>query len=334
MLSSYWEPLEQEFEDVDNVYFSSWYQLNSIPLENLPNSQGQYMSDMYNMYRLSSTRELVTSQVHPACSNIAIYGGLDYDNITSTVSSDTSSYVSAYRGVLDSINVRGGVDYLPYSLEEAKSIAKEARRFGISNSVYMGINGTEESFKKLSNSNVDLIHLATHGFYYGTDVAQNVALNMNYQFLFRKGTKEEQALYRSFLIMSGGNRLTHRDSIPEGKDDGILTAKEVSIMNLQNVSLLVLSACQSGLGDSSSEGVMGLQQGFKKAGVNAIIMALDNIDDEATQLFMEFFYKHLFSGKSKRESMTNAQRQLRTYKHGKYDDPKYWASFIMLDGLN
>ena len=68
--------------------------------------------------------------------------------------------------------------------------------------------------------------------------------------------------------------------------------------------------------------------------MNTIVMALDNIDDEATQLFMDFFYKNLFSGKSKRESMTNAQRQLRTYKHGKYDDPRYWASFIMLDGLN
>lgn len=328
-----WEPLESEFDGVNNIYFSPWYSLNSIPLENLPNSQGRYMSDMYNMYRLSSTRQLITSQPYRTCTNVAIYGGLNYDDVANETLKETSSYISAYRGVLDSADARGGVDYLPYSLEEAKSIAKEARKYGINNSVYMGIDGTEESFKKLSNSSIDLIHLATHGFYYNADAANNAARNLNYTFLFKNGSREEQALNRSFLIMSGGNRLTHRDSIPEGKDDGILTAKEVSIMNLQNVNVLVLSACQSGLGDFSSEGVMGLQQGFKKAGVNTIIMALDNIDDEATQLFMEYFYKNLFSGKSKRESMTNAQKQLRAYKHGKYDKPEYWASFIMLDGI-
>ena len=96
----------------------------------------------------------------------------------------------------------------------------------------------------------------------------------------------------------------------------------------------MLSACQSALGDITSEGIYGLQRGFKKAGANTILMSLDKVDDEATKILMVEFYKNLMSGKTKHQSLKDAQMYLRQVDNGKYDDPKYWASFIMLDGLN
>ena len=157
-------------------------------------------------------------------------------------------------------------------------------------------------------------------------------------------------------------------ALPEGVDDGILTAKEISSLDLRGLDLVVLSACQTGLGEITGDGVFGLQRGFKKAGANALIMSLWKVDDDATQMLMSRFYKNLIAGKSKYESLREAQRYVRefeqtietkettsghrpvtarereearkkeqkqtTYKTVKpYRDPKYWAAFILLDGI-
>jgi CHAT domain-containing protein len=99
--------------------------------------------------------------------------------------------------------------------------------------------------------------------------------------------------------------------------------------------LVVLSACQTGLGDiSQGEGVFGLQRGFKKAGANSILMSLWEVDDKATQILMTQFYKNWLSGQSKHQSLLSAQKFLRETEGGKYNEPKYWAAFILLDGLN
>ena len=98
--------------------------------------------------------------------------------------------------------------------------------------------------------------------------------------------------------------------------------------------MVVLSACETGLGDINSNGIYGLQRGFKKAGVKTILMSLDKVDDEATKILMVEFYRNLMSGKSKHQSLKDAQKHLRQVENGKYDKPEYWSSFILLDGLN
>ena len=87
------------------------------------------------------------------------------------------------------------------------------------------------------------------------------------------------------------------------------------------------------MGDISNEGVFGLQRGFKKAGVKTILMSLDKVDDEATKILMVEFYKNLISGKTKHQSLQEAQKHLRQVENGKYDKPEYWAAFILLDGI-
>ncbi|MBO7134465.1 MAG: CHAT domain-containing protein, partial [Bacteroidales bacterium] len=118
--------------------------------------------------------------------------------------------------------------------------------------------------------------------------------------------------------------------LPEGIEDGILTAKEISFMDLRKTDLVVLSACQTALGEITGEGVFGLQRGFKKAGARTIIMSLWPVDDNATLLMMTEFYTNLTKGMSKREAFLAAQNKVKTTTG--FENPRYWAAFIMLDG--
>ena len=101
-------------------------------------------------------------------------------------------------------------------------------------------------------------------------------------------------------------------------------------MNLRQCDLAVLSACESGLGKLGGDGVFGLQRGFKNAGVHTLLMSLRKVDDRATADLMVSFYKHLMGGASKREALVKAQQEIR---QNGFSDPKYWAAFILLDGM-
>ena len=132
---------------------------------------------------------------------------------------------------------------------------------------------------------------------------------------------------RSGLVFSGGQHIWLGEPLPDNVDDGILTADEIAGMNLFSTDLLVLSACQTALGDISRDGVFGLQRGFKLAGVNTIVMSLWQVSDVATSLMMTEFYKNIIRGKSKKESFDAAINAVKA----KYKSPAYWAAFIMLD---
>ena len=161
----------------------------------------------------------------------------------------------------------------------------------------------------------------------------SVCLVQTYQVSDKEHLLEKYKVIITYA-MSGGNKLARHETIEPGMNDGILTALEISQLDLSKLDLVVLSACETGLGDLDNGGVYGLQRGFKKAGANTILMSLDKVDDEATKILMVEFYKNLMSGKSKHQSLKDAQKHLRQVENGKYDKPEYWASFIMLDGLN
>ena len=195
------------------------------------------------------------------------------------------------------------------------------------------ITGTEESFKSLAGSPIDIIHLATHGFFWSEEDANKRSyvtfLNPNNR---GQQSEEDYALTRSGLFFSGANIGLQGEALPDDVEDGVLTALELSNMNLGRVDMVVMSACESGLGETSGEGVFGLQRGFKLAGANTLLMSLWKVDDTATHKLMTEFYRNYLSGKSKQESLTLAQQFLRN--DPEYSDPEYWAAFILLDGLN
>ena len=132
--------------------------------------------------------------------------------------------------------------------------------------------------------------------------------------------------------MAGANNTLDADkrkNMPENMENGVLTAREIASMNLSDLELVVLSACQTGCGVLRDDGVFGLQRGFKKAGAHTLLMSLWSVDDKATMKMMTAFYEEIASGVSRREAFHSAQNRLRT--DPKFSSPRYWASFIMLD---
>jgi hypothetical protein len=330
--------LQEELKNVKNIYFSTSGVLNTIGIEYLPITEDTNINDKYNLYRLSSTRELCLREPPIKIKNACLYGGLDYNNSEKDLqNTELPERYSLSRSVLESLVLRGDFEQLSGSEQEIKQVEQEMSDKEIDCSVYMGTDGTESSFKKKSGTHINIIHLSTHGMYVPTE-SDSIRLTNNFRFIISDEDslvdEETKALSRSFIVMSGGNTLIHRDEIPIGQDDGILTASEISRLYFPNLDLVVLSACQTALGVVDSEGVYGLQRGFKKAGANTILMSLDKVDDEATKILMVEFYKNLMSGKSKLQSLKDAQKYLREYDNGEYDKPEYWASFIMLDGLD
>ena len=332
-----WQPLAEELNGVKNIYFSADRELHKIGIEYAQIEGGNRINNIYNIYRLSSTRILAEQREKAISQNTVLYGGLLYDLDSEQLIAESRSgefhTENAHRAV-DLSSLRYGVKYLPGTKKEVKDIYQQFKAStNATCDTIIGIDGTEESFKALAGKNVGIIHLATHGFYWSEEDAEersyvNFLANMNN----KMQTFEDKALLRSGLFFSGANIGLAGEELPDDVEDGVLTAKELSAMNLGNVDMVVMSACQSGLGETSGEGVFGLQRGFKLAGANTLLMSLWKVDDYATQKLMTEFYENYLSGKSKRESLLNAQKVVRETPG--FEDPECWAGFILLDGLD
>jgi CHAT domain-containing protein len=347
-----WGSIADELVGVKNVYFGPSGELYNIAIESLPDWEDstKLVSDRWNFYRLSSTRELAVIKDKNQIKQSVVYGGLTYDTDIASMNRDRLRYPEVARGfsiympeVTDSLNLRSGVDALPGTKVEANAIDAKLKAVKINDIVRTDSIGTETSFKALSGQKKNLLHIATHGFYY----TESEARRSNFSFLsFRnddKRYKEDKAMTRSGLLFAGANNALTGKSLPKGVDDGILTAQEIAQLDLRGLDLVVLSACQTGLGEITGDGVFGLQRGFKKAGAQSILMSLWKVDDAATQMLMTQFYTNLTSGMTKRKSLLEAQRYVREYETNEasnqslseqpYSDPKYWAAFVLLDAV-
>ncbi len=300
-----------------HVYFSSDGIIYNIALENILTEDGTTLGDKYNLIRCSSTRDIKKFNDVPMYASAVLYGGLDYDYDANTT-------------FIAENTTRKGWNYLPGTLQEVSAIGQILKKNNIKTETYSGKNGTEESFRQLTGKKTSIIHVATHGFFYNSLTAQKMNYFVNLSCTSNNTAAEDfiSPMQRSGLMLSGGNKAWKiTENNRNGEYDGVLLASEVIEMNLLGTNLLVLSACETGLGDLTVEGIMGLQRAFKLAGVETIVMSLWRVDDDATSLMMEEFYKNLASGKSKRESFNLAQKVVKK----KYKSPQYWAAFIMLD---
>jgi CHAT domain-containing protein/tetratricopeptide (TPR) repeat protein len=347
-----WGSIADDLVGVKNIYFGPSGELYNIAIESLPDWEDptRLVSDRWNFYRLSSTRELAVIKDKNQIKQSVVYGGLTYDTDIASMNRDKLRYpeverdFSAYMpSVTDSLNLRSGVDDLPGTKVEAKNIDAKLKAVRIHDIIRTDSIGTEASFKALSGQKKNLLHIATHGFYWTEREARRSNLgflSFNYD---DKRYKEDKALTRSGLLFAGANNALEGKALPKGVDDGILTAQEIAQLDLRGLDLVVLSACQTGLGEITGDGVFGLQRGFKKAGAQSILMSLWKVDDAATQMLMTQFYTNLTSGMTKRRSLLEAQRYVREYETGEttassqkvhpYSNPKYWAAFVLLDAV-
>ncbi len=313
-----WKPLEKYFPENPRIYFAPSGMLHQLAVEYAPVDKEKTVSDKYEMYRVSSTRFLAMDYIPQPMKNTVLYGGIYYDSDTITMKQESGKYST--RGVvtsfsaLDRDEVRDRLNYLPGTKTEVYNIIDRLKKKKVKTKLYEGSKANEESFKALSGKEFSTLHIATHGFFLPTEDKMT----------------GDQSLIMSGLLLSGANCAWQSKPIPEGIEDGILTAKEISFMDLRKTDLVVLSACQTALGEITGEGVFGLQRGFKKAGARTIIMSLWPVDDNATLLMMTEFYTNITKGMSKREAFLAAQNKVKTT--AGFENPRYWAAFIMLDG--
>ena len=334
-----WSALEV-FSDIKNantIYFSADGKLNTIAIENLCDSTGHLASEKRNIVRLSSTRELLQKQSFlnesDTNNNIVLYGGLDY-NSTLQETFTIGSFNPVYASITPTTAQRAfknRAQYLQGTLKEVEALSQQLRQEINSNiTLYTGSNGTEQSVNNISNLHPNLLHIATHGFYYDEDCDPSNGNSSNGD--NNSISVESRAMKESGLLLSGANHKLEGEEVTDEHNDGILTAEEISNISLGGVEMVVLSACETGLGSVSSEGVFGLQRGFKLSGVNCIVMSLWKVDDDATKELMICFYENLLKGFSKTESLRKAQKKIRETPG--YKEAEYWAGFILLDALN
>lgn len=311
-----WGKLVDYINPMDNVYFSTDGLMHKTPIELLSDGTGNYANEKYNMFRLSSTREICKKKKE-GIANVVLYGGLLYDVKPQGHEVDSLEAFQRY----ENSSIRSGWNYLPASETEVDSISKLLVSKGIQVTKRKGLDGTEESFKELSGQVFSILHIATHGFYF----PQNEVRYLD----FFQSQIDISPMKRSGLMMTAGqNAWLGIDNI-EQEHDGILTSEEIASVDLSNVGMVVLSACQTGLGDidTGAEGVYGIQRAFKLAGVQSLLMSLWKVDDNATSYMMREFYSSMLSGETKHNAFKIAQEKVRN----KYPNPFYWAGFIMLD---
>lgn len=298
-----WGALTPYLDGKHRIFFSADGSFNRIGIEYLLYN-GIPLSEQFEVYRLSSTKELCYRHPQIESTKAALFGDINYNDYHAS----NIPIESVGRDSLESDKHRGAGDLVLFSnldntLREVNGIFDILRKSNFRYiAKYTDMNASKSALKSLNNTNINLLHIATHGAYEGNDGKQSNAASMN----------------NSYLAFAGANL----------SEDGIVTAAEVASLNLRQCDLVVLSACETGLGRLGSDGVYGLQRGFKNAGVHTLLMSLQNVYDAATADLMNGFYQYWLNGLSKREALVKAQQDLR--KSG-YKDAKYWATFILLD---
>ena len=323
LYESIWKPLEQYLKGIHAIYYSPTAVLNKVAFAAINVDENTLLSDYYQLYQLSTTGTLIsTEQVSvDEYMTAAIFGGIKY--------SPPDTEIEQWK-------------YLPGTLEETKRIKALLSENHIKTVSYTGIKASEEQLKALfsdEEKNPGILHIATHGFFYPCPATKRREMIASGEIIFgevvfrgseRLGIvqyiRNNNPMMRSGLVLADANRIWTEDYIATD-NDGVLTAYEVSNMNMRNTQLVVLSACETGLGDiHGSEGVYGLQRAFKMAGVKYLIMSLWQVPDKETAEFMEVFYTNLLDFKDVRKAFSETQREMRQ----KYD-PFFWAAFVLVE---
>jgi len=308
---NFWQPIKTHLTGIKKIYLSADGVYNQINLNTLRNTSTQdYLIDEIELVLVTNTGDLLSSSSPNKNNNAYLIGRPAFEfsqaQISTSLSSPSISLANGSRSLtseeLINFKEQNFAD-LPGTAEEVSVIASVLTKQNLTVTSYIGPDALEENVKLLRQPSI--LHIATHGFFV-EDTASSIS-----------------PMIRSGLILAGV-----RNTEAEGrtKEDGILTAYEATNLDLQNTDLVVLSACQTGLGEvRNGEGVYGLQRSIMVAGAKNLLMSLWKVDDEATAKLMSTFYQ-MRTQKGNLEAFRKAQIELRKT----YPDPFYWGAFVML----
>ena len=330
MYDTVWSQIEDVTKGINTMYFAPDGLLMTINIESLCDPvTGLRFFEKKNVHRVSSTKQICLKAKEHNLGNAVLYGGFNYGlSVDRMVERNLaySGYTNAFRGY------RGDGGTQPWaplsgSMQEVNNIQNILQKKGIAISTRTGDTATEEDFKSLRKANPQIIHIATHGFY--KDNCDASEMKYYKDIMATDIGREYSPMRRSGLIFSGANNAWMGKRLPAQVEDGILLSEEIAAMDLSGTGLVVLSACETGLGEASSEGMSGLQKAFKRAGVDKLVISLGKVHDWATQQFMTTFYQYLTEGYDVYKSFQLARATM--IDSETYNDASYWAPFILIE---
>lgn len=323
-----WQPLEPYLKGITRVSYSPAGLLYGVAFHALPVSATSILMDKYQLQQYTSTRQIALRNEEEESARpgaIVLFGNALFTMDSMQLAKQRSANEVANESGYLTTNRGTGLGTwmsLPGTAEEVNAVGRLFEENKISNQTYVGESASEDRLKSLGPKSPQILHLATHGFFL-PEVDRERAGSL----LGNVYSLANDPLLRSGLVLAGGNYVWSGNRPVDGIEDGIATAYEISQLNLSNTALLVLSACETALGDiKGSEGVFGLQRGFKMAGTKKMIVSLWQVPDKETAELMTRFYSIWMSGKKISESFYLAQAELRK-KYPAY----YWAAFILVE---
>lgn len=301
----YWKPIVDEVGQTSTIYLSADGVYNQINLEAIPSPDGRFVIDNANIVLVSNTKDIYLRKVksRPSAS----------EN-TASVFGNPTFYLTA------SAANRKDITPLPGTEKEVSQLQHILSQKGWNTNEYIEKLAAEEQIKELNSPRV--LHIATHGLY---KPAEEISLSK--QIEGAEAYLAQNPLMRSGLLLKGAGDILAKTDFNYNIDNGILTAQEAMSLNLDRTDFVVLSACETGLGDLEwGEGVYGLQRAFLTAGAKVLIMSMFKVDDEATQKLMSKFYLKWSNTNNLRQSFIDAKKELRV----EYPDPIFWGAFMMI----
>lgn len=315
-----WFPLEENLKGVNKVYFSPTGILHDFSFTALPTeNSSRTLGEKYRLVQLGSTKNIVNSKMVYNYKKALLFGDITYNyNANKIQISDNGNSKRNNRG--------SDFTVLPGTRTEINEIEKILLANNIKSQTYTKSNATEGNLISSINDAPEILHIGTHAFYL-KPIAEDFFMTDMIGFAKLKGDKNP--MNRSGLALAEANYFwKFGDKISMNEEDGILTANEISTLNLNKIDLAVLSACETALGQSSNnEGVFGLQRGLKMAGVKNLLLSLWKVDDNVTQEYMVDFYSNLIN---KKMSIQEAYFETQNTIKSKYPNPYYWAAFVLI----
>jgi CHAT domain-containing protein len=309
-------PLRAHFKGFHRLLVSPDGAMNLLPVAALLDAQGEYLAQSFEITYLTSGRDLLRSNSKTTSrSRAVIVADPEFGNRALQVAQVEPPSQSRRSAEMD----RSGLVFQPLvnTAMEAQDLKKLLKLD--SSSVFLQQDATESNLKLLHGPRI--LHIASHGFFL-SDQELNSELNTRSALARSAPPTPENPLLRSGIALAGAN--ARHSGV---NDDGILTALETAQLDLQGTELVVLSACDSGVGDvQNGEGVYGLRRALVLAGAQTQITSLWKVSDAATRLLMVDYYRRLLKGEGRSAALRRAQQSMLA--DPKLSHPYFWASFV------
>jgi CHAT domain-containing protein len=322
------EKIDNELKDIKKIYLVTDGVYNSINIESIYNpNKKQYLIDYLKIQPIQNVRAITDEKKEFKIglnTKTILYGNPDFDLlIADSKTNGFSLDRSLDNNALDEIKSRVKISRLDGTQKEIETLDVILKDSKSNVEIFSKADATEDNLKNIQSP--DILHIATHGYFLTND--DNSKTKQSIANLINESYKKDSYLKSGLLLAGAQNTLNGKQ--PENSNNGILTAEEAKNLDLKNTELVVLSACETGLGDNLvGEGVIGLQRAFMIAGAKSVIMSLWSVSDSKTQELMTLFYTNwIKKNMSKEEGLYQAKIEMKRL----YPQPYYWAGFVLLE---